>query len=201
MIRSAAIYLGCALVGVLLGAASALYMAGLWPGMKPLDFGDVQVDGWRSDYAVGSEAADMYTRARVARHGLLGLAKSEAVYFTRTADDDGQSLSDRCTYRIAGGDMPAQWWSITLYDGESMLPMNEDGALSFDQSRAGEGPWEALIAAERPAEGEAWISSRNAGAFDLTLRLYVPDQELLDVPETVLVPPTVERVECAGEAP
>ncbi len=198
MIRRAATYLVSAVIGIVLGGASALYMAGLWPGMKPLDFGDVQVDGWRSDYAIGSEAADIYTRARVARHGLLGLAKSEAVYFTRTRDDDGQVLRESCDYRLSGGDMPAEWWSITLYDPESMLPMNEDSALSYDKSRAGSGRWEAIISPQAP-ESEGWISSRNAGTFDLTLRLYVPEAALLDTPETALSPPAVELLQCAGE--
>ncbi len=199
MIKRATVYCVSAILGVLIGGASALYMAGLWPGMKPLDFGDVMIDGWRSDYAIGSEAADMYTRARVARHGLLGLAKSEAVYFTRTLDSEGEVLREACSYRLSGGAMPAQWWSITLYDPESMLPMNTDSALSHDKSRAGEGEWEAVISASQPAEG-AWISSRNSGTFDLTLRLYVPDQALLDTPEAVLTPPKVERLECTGDA-
>ena len=76
MIKKLAIYLGSILIGLVIGVGSALYMAGLWPGMKPLDFGDVAIDLWRSDFALGSEAADPYTRARVARHGLLALAKS-----------------------------------------------------------------------------------------------------------------------------
>lgn len=199
LFRSIASYGIAAIIATALGAASALYMAGLWPGIKPLDFGNVEIDGWRSDFAIGSEAADLYTRARVARHGLLALAKSEAVYFTRTTDNAGAPLRETCTYRLNGGAMPAQWWSITLYDGESMLPMNKDEALSFDASRAGDGAWEATIARTKPDGDGAWISSRAAGNFDLTLRLYVPDEALQQDPETAFDPPTIERLGCAGE--
>lgn len=199
--RRAFIYLLAIMAGLALGLGSALWMAGLWPAGRALAFGNVDVKGWRSDFAIGSSAADPYTRARVARHGLLALARTEAVYFTRTVDDDGAPLSEACTYRLSGAAMPAGWWSVTLYDGHSMLPANSDAALSIDAGRAGAGAWEAIIAPRAPAGAEHWLSSRNAGNFDLTLRLYMPTPALLDEPQTSLVPPRVERVNCdSGEA-
>jgi hypothetical protein len=173
-----------------------MWLAGLWPDGRSLAFGNVDVDGWRSDFAIGSRAADPYVRARVARHGLLALAKSEAVYFTRATDDDGAPLREDCTYRVSGGTMPAGWWSVTLYDARSMLPANTDNALSLDASRAGKGAWEAVISPERPAGAGHWISSRKAGTFDLTLRLYMPEVALLADPTATLQPPQIERVEC-----
>lgn len=189
-------YLGAVVVGSLLGLCSALWMTGLWPGASNMAFGNVDVGGWRSDFAIGSKAADPYTRARVARHGLLALAKTEAVYFTRSRDDAGAPLREGCSYRLSGGQMPAGWWSVTLYDGQSMLPANTDGALSIDAERAGAGAWSAVIAPRRP-EGEGlWISSRGAGAFDLTLRLYMPDVALLADPDGALDAPRITRLSC-----
>lgn len=198
MVRRFVTYGICALLGIALGLASALWMAGLWPGAKPLDFGDVEVNGWRSDFAIGSEAADPYTRARVARHGLLALAKTEAVYFTRTTDGQGEPLRAECDYRVSGGTMPAQWWSLTLYTSNSMLPMNEDAALSVDATSVSgsSGDWSAFVSATRPEAGIDWISSKNAGRFDLMLRLYVPTEELLTNPDTTLSPPIIERLGC-----
>ena len=173
--------LAALLVGLAIGGASALMLSGIWPrGGSISGVNEIDVEGWRSDFSVGSEAADPYTRARIARHGLLALAKSEAVYFTRSTDDRGRRLREGCTYRISGGDQPARWWSITIYDAESRLPMNTDEALSIDASEAGDGPWAAIIAPRRPPEATHWVSSRNAGTFDLTLRLYVPSAEVLE---------------------
>ncbi|WP_230959491.1 DUF1214 domain-containing protein [Erythrobacter donghaensis] len=182
----------------MLGFGSALWLAGLWPQRSTMAFGDVDVGGWRSDFAVGSKAADPYTRARVARHGLLALAKTEAVYFTRATDDTGAPLREACSYRLSGGQMPAGWWSVTLYDRQSMLPANTDGALSIDAERAGGGAWSAVIAPARPADDGLWISSRGAGSFDLTLRLYMPSAALLSAPDTALTPPRIERISCEG---
>lgn len=189
-------YLLAVVAGVALGLGSALWMAGLWPSRGAMAFGDVDVGGWRSDFAIGSEAADPYTRTRVARHGLLALARTEAVYFTRASDDAGAPLREACSYRLSGGAMPAGWWSVTLYDGQSMLPANTDGALSIDAERAGTGAWSAVIAPRRPSDGGMWISSRGAGQFDLTLRLYMPDVTLLTEPNTALTPPRIERLSC-----
>jgi hypothetical protein len=204
MIRRITIYLVAAVIGGGLGLGSALAMAGLLPGAGSLAFGDVDVGGWHSDFAIGSKAADPYTRARVARHGLLALAKSEAVYFTRTADDAGAPLRETCTYRLSGGAMPAKWWSVTLYDSDSRLPANSDNALSLDAEKLGQGAWAATIAPRRPepiAPNQpdvinGWISSRGAGTFDLTLRLYMPDAALLADPGTALTPPRIERISC-----
>lgn len=193
-------YFLAVLAGSAVGLGSAFWMAGLLPGASTMAFGDVDVRGWRSDFAIGSDAADAYTRARVARHGLLALARSEAVYFTRTTDDDGAPLRAACTYRLSGVAMPAGWWSVTLYDAASMLPANTDSALSIDAGRAGAGAWEAVIAADRPTGAAHWISSRKAGTFDLTLRLYMPDPAVIAAPTTALDPPSIERLAC-GEAP
>lgn len=191
-------YLGAVVAGSLLGLGSALWLAGLWPAHSNMAFGDVDVGGWRSDFAIGSEAADPYTRARVARHGLLALAKTEAVYFTRATDDAGAPLREACTYILSGGAMPAKWWSVTLYDGQSMLPANTDNALSINAEMFGGGAWTAVVAPQRPAGGGGWISSRGAGNFDLTLRLYVPDPALLANPGKTVAAPRIERLECGA---
>lgn len=202
-------YLLAVIAGCGIGLGSALAMAGLLPGTNTFAFGNVAVGGWHSDFAIGSTAADPYTRARVARHGLLALAKTEAVYFTRTLDDNGAPLREACTYRLTTGAMPAGWWSITLYNAQSMLPANDDGALSINAGQdivarmgeeiVGEGV-AATIAPRRPDSGGLWISSRNAGRFDLTLRLYMPREDLLADPAGTLDPPKIERLACEDAA-
>lgn len=189
------------IIGAGLGAVTALHKSGQLGG-DTLSYADVNVDGWLSDWAIGAEAAGPYLRARIARHGLLALAKEEAVYFTRTRDAEGRQLTSGCTYEMTGGTQDAFWWSITLYDGASRLPMNEDMALSVDATALQATPddWRVLIAPERPEPGTPWLSSRNAGNFDLTLRVYRPSQALLDAPETVLNAPSIRRLSCEAEA-
>lgn len=189
--------------GLNLGALSALWFGGLIDG-GPKIGNAIDADGWRSDWSIGSENANPYVRARVARNGLMGLRKEEAVYFIKTEDQSGTRLTEDCDYRVSGGAMPAAWWSITLYDADNRLPMNEDAALSFDQTKAerlgagGGANWSFLISSTAPAgrPDPAWVSSRAGGTFDLTLRLYQPSAELLDDPVAALTPPIIERLSC-----
>lgn len=198
--RRLLIYLPAIVGGFGAGAAAALLATGMVGGTRGFAFNDVSIAGWSSDWSIGSEAADPLTRARVARHGLLALAKEEAVYFTRRVDDAGQALTERCVYRLSGGDQPAEWWSITLYDDQSRLPMNGGTALSIDKTQVGEGlAWSARVAATPPADDTHFLSSQAGGRFDLTLRLYRPSSALIEDPETRLNPPSIARVGCDGE--
>lgn len=187
--------------GANFGALTALWFGGMISG-GPSIGNAIDIDDWESDWSIGSENANPYVRARVARNGLLGLTKEEAVYFLKTVDEDGAPLNEACTYRVSGGELPAGWWSITLYDSESRLPMNEDQHLSFDQTQAlqltegDDSAWAFQISATPPETGSAWVSSKAAESFDLTLRLYQPNQALLDDPSTALTPPRIERLSC-----
>ena len=187
-------------LGALLGLCSALASAGIiGPGASLR--GNVDVKDWVSDWTIGSSAANPWTRARIARHGLLALTRAEAVYFTRATDDDGDRLTEACTYKVVGGALPAQWWSVTLYNASSYLPDNTDNALSYDLTEAvaaGDANAWSFTVSPSPAEG-GWVSSRSAGSFDLTMRLYKPSADLIANPENALIPPGIEKISC-GEA-
>jgi len=193
------IYFSSILAGLLFGGLSALWIAGLLGGGTLARFATINVDGWSSDPSIGSASANAYTRARIARHGLLALAKEEAIYFSRNTDDKGDPLLEDCTYELSGGPQDAFWWSITLYDSDSRLPMNEDDHLSLDATTVGNvDEWSAIISATKPDAGY-WLSSRSAGQFDLTLRLYRPAGDVIEMPETRLFAPQIRKIEC-GEA-
>lgn len=188
------IYGLAALIGLVLGPLLML------PGFSLSS--QVEVDGWTSNWSIGSEQANPYLRAYVAVFGLLALTKEEAVYFNQSSDSDGRPLLETCTYKMTGGDQPARWWSITLYDKDGYLPLNEDAALSMDATRAAGQDWRVIIAPEQPDDETAhWVSSRSVDTFDLTLRLYEPTPEMLSNPVDALNPPVIQRISCQEDAP
>ncbi|WP_309751388.1 DUF1214 domain-containing protein [Novosphingobium sp.] len=157
--------------------------------------------GWYGSSVTGSADAGPWLRARVAVSGLLALNKSQAIYFTRKTDDAGQALREGCQYKVSGGAMPGRWWSVTVYAADNFLPRNDDDALSFDATEvtpAADGRWSALLSPARPQAG-AWASTRNAGSFDITLRIYQPtaaaQQDFATIPM-----PEVTRLDCKGAA-
>jgi len=185
-------------IGAGIGVLSALWSFGATGGnVGERAVFNIDVDGWTGSATIGSPASDPYTRARIARRGLLAMARSEAIYFSRDRDQSGERLREECTYRIEGEGLPTRWWSVTLYAEDDYLAQNDDGAHSVSASTAGiaEDEWMAIVSPS-PAEGP-WLSTSASGRFSLTLRLYNPSDHLRDKPQSFDFP-RVTRIRCAG---
>lgn len=149
---------------------------------------------WRTSIVFGSVEADMYTRARVAIHGLLALDRRETMYYAATTDSEGDTLSGDCTYRVEGGDLAAHWWSITAYDDESFLIANERKVYSFSQTTTERGPdgsFVIRISAE-PQESN-WLPVKRGERFDLTARFYNPEASIYADPSAAVLPAVVKE--------
>ncbi|MEZ6023623.1 MAG: DUF1214 domain-containing protein [Hyphomonadaceae bacterium] len=160
--------------------------------------GQTKHDYWFGNRNAGSSAADPYTRGIVAKIGLLALNRSETIYFHRYRNENGEQLREGCVYELSGGDLPTRWWSITVYAGDDFLPVNGSGAHSVDATqmqRDGEA-WTVRLAGDR-AEAANWISTRNAGEFNLALRMYNPNQSARDDEATIPFP-SIRTVSCDG---
>ena len=181
------------------GGLSGFDLGGL--DLGGLDLGGAGAGGWYGNSVTGSVDADPWARAQVALTGLLALNKSQAIYFTTNVDAAGAALREDCRYQVTGGALPARWWSVTVYADDDYLPLNDDDALSFDATEVqpdASGRWSALVTSQRPAEG-AWASSRKAGSYSLTLRLYQPSQAAQN--NLAAIPmPVVTRRDCGGRA-
>lgn len=191
--RSRWLTAGVVVAGLLVGAGSA------WGWLRQGIGRGENYSGWIGSAETGSVDADPWTRARVAVTGLLALNKSQAIYFSRGTDDSGARLREDCRYRVSGGPLPGRWWSVTVYASDNYLPLNDDDALSFDATEVTpdpQGRWSAIVSPTRP-EGSAWASSRNAGAYDLTLRIYQPTAMAQNNFASILMP-RVTRLDCGG---
>jgi hypothetical protein len=194
MLRRILAWTAAVIAGEALGLASAWAALSIGASSFSEEFGH-----WRYNSAAGSTAADPYTRAVVARVGLLALSAREARYFTMYEDEQGRPLSESCIYELTGQPMDVRWWSVTLYADDNYLAQNNDSAHSVDATRiGGDVAWTARIS---PVRGDAryWISSREARrGFSLTLRVYNPQRDFRASAETL---PVLRTVSCAGDAP
>lgn len=194
MLRRILAWIAAVIAGVALGLASAWAALSVGGSSFSEEFGH-----WRYNRAAGSTAADPYTRAIVARVGLLALSAREARYFTLYEDEHGRPLRESCIYELTGQPMDVRWWSVTLYARDNYLAQNNDAAHSVDATRIGNGgAWNARIS---PVRGDAryWISSREARrGFSLTLRVYNPQRDFRASAETL---PVLTTVSCPGDEP
>jgi len=185
------------------GIATALWAAGLFgPAPQTLRAYGSTGTVWFHDPAIGTREAGPYLRASTAVTALLAMDRREAIYFFTDKDASGARLRDDCSYTLSGtADMPARWWSVTLYADDEFLAGNDDDAHSIDAATLVEGPgaqWRATIAADGTG-ADNWLSTRNAGAFSLVLRLYNADPAVLDAPDRVPLP-ELQMATCTLEA-
>ncbi len=187
-------WIAAIVAGVLLGLASAWAVLQFGGSSFTEHYGH-----WVHSRAAGSTAADPYTRAIIARDGLLALSAREAAYFSLNQDEQGRPLSESCVYELNGRPLDARWWSVTLYADDNFLVRNTDNAHSMDASRAGnDTPWRIRIS---PVRGDAahWISSREARRdFIVMLRVYNPQRDFRPSEQSL---PVLTTISCAGETP
>jgi hypothetical protein len=150
--------------------------------------GGVSNGPWRTSLFTGSSEGGPYLRANIAAHGLLALRREETMYYTAAGDSDGNALDGNCTYRIEGRDPPTRWWSITAYGGDDFLIPNTLDRYSVSMNsvaRRSDGTF-VITLSKAQTEGN-WIPIV-AGRFDLTIRLYNPQANVVADPAHVALP-------------
>ncbi len=142
-------------------------------------------------------------RAVAARVGLYGNSGEEAVYPAYFVDSDGNPLdAAEHDYVIgfAAGDLPPvrAFWSLSMYDGRTQLfienPLDRyllSSGMSEQFTHEQDGSIRFYIQNDSPgADREAnWLPAPD-GPFYLVLRLYLPEQQVLEGNWT---PPTITK--------
>jgi hypothetical protein len=143
---------------------------------------------WRYSTRLGRFGNDLMLRAATAMKGIAALSGDEAIYALTDYDDQGAPLQGDRAYRIRfadGGDLPADaFWSITLYGEDRFLAANRLGRHALgNRSRMvldDDGALTITVSHTEPSGALAnWLPAPT-GRFYLILRLYHPQQRLLD---------------------
>lgn len=193
-----ALKLGAAfLVSVFLGLGSVYWF------LEKSDFsgaGGIAVGPWTTNEQIGNIDAAPYTRAIVARRGLLALNKRETVYFNAEADNSGTPLVSNCAYTVTGTPLPTGWWSITLYGADHYLIDNPQGIFSQAKNtivRNDQRGYVIQVAStpEGPNGIPTGYSNGEGSRFSLTLRLYNLEEDAAEE-LSALVLPSIERGVC-----
>lgn len=159
------------LLGLILGFALAVR------SVRAGAFGSGErIGAWETGRDFGTADQSAHIRAVVALRGLLALPASEARYYTAQVDDGGQPLTANCTYRLTGGRLAAQFWTVTLYDEAGYLVANDARVFSIGNMTmppAEQGRWEIIVAPTR--QPGRWLPTGGGTApIALTLRAYLP---------------------------
>ena len=187
----AAWWLGVIGVGAALGLGSAavsIYQLG--------GSGAVTIGPWETPVDAGGPGRGMYLRAATAFFAPLALSRQEAMYFWAATDTGGRKLRGNCAYNVHGADLPARWWSITLYGSDHYLVRNPEHRYSFASvniARSRPGDFNISVG-PGPVQGN-WLDTASVPNFLLLARLYQPSDGAADRPASIAMP-VIERGAC-----
>lgn len=164
-----------------------------WPqalSQIEVDLGSEEVNGWLlARTGLGDYGTDYATRAVVAHGGLGANLPSDAVYPTVRVDDTGAQLNAANDYvlRFSPEDLPPVrgFWSLTLYDDRGFFvdnPLDRYALRGERLTTNPDGSVDVYVRHEPPgSDREAnWLPTPETGDFNLMLRLYWPEAEILD---------------------
>jgi len=160
-------------------------------------FGAMTMGEWRAWPGAGSADADPYSLATLARTGDVPLGVGEGLAFTAERDADGELLTGRCSYVVAGQTPPARLWTLTAYDATDRLmvnPARRTGFHSREIVRRRDGSFSIAVSAE--VQPGNWLPIGAVERFELVLRLY--DTPLATGSRTAdLTMPEIRKGECS----
>lgn len=149
--------------------------ASVWYALKLQDgFGAVKIGEWTAYPEIGTPNADPYSKARVAREGVLALGRAEGLSFVAAQDSNGAGLQRGCSYTIDGTVPPARFWTLYATDeAMSVIDGPEHRALalqSYEMLRLPDNSVTISIG-RRPAPGN-WLAVDGSGKMFFVLTLY-----------------------------
>jgi len=169
MLKNAILTLLSLVIAIGLGGYSVWYALNAQDGV-----GAIRIGQWTAFPEVGTLAADPYSKARVAREGVLALGRAEGLAFVAERDDAGEPLKRECTYTIEGGYPTARFW--TLYAADQSLGVIDTGkprqsALQSYQVLRQPDNSVAISVGSRPAPGN-WLLIGGSGKMYFVLTFY-----------------------------
>src|SRR5690349_12731913 len=158
------------------------------------------VNGWRSIRRAGQPGNGLLVRAALQKALPVVNVFEEAAYWTTDVDSAGTKLRGEHAYRLhfpPGGLPPNDaFWSLTATDTTGYMVASPTGRSSVDDHSGlvtnADGSVDILIQPETPSgQAQNWLPTPT-GRFNLMLRAYLPDAEILDGSYEV---PPVLRIE------
>jgi hypothetical protein len=147
----------------------------------------VSENGWSVDFNTGDYGTNYALRDGTALLGLGANIPADAVYLSARNEIGGTALSGVNNYviHLAPGQAPPAhgFWSITVYDSQGHLIPNP-----IDRSDVGsetglvpnpDGSLDIFLQGTQPSSLQSNWLPIPAGSFNLTLRVYWPDQSVL----------------------
>ena len=164
-----------------------------------VEAGESAGGGWAVSRVLGRYGDDYVQRSTVTAKGFGAHLPLEALYYVAHFDESGAMLDGGNSYQVRiPASLPAQgFWSLALYDrGSDRLVANPIQRYVINDrtanlQRDSDGSVRVTVQREAPVDTANWLPAPEGG-FYLALRLYMPQQQVL---EGHWQPPPIQRSE------
>lgn len=159
-------------------------------------FGALRIGPWAGWPQIGTDSPDPYSRAYLARSGLLQLGKSEGIRFVARTDSDGDRLDRSCAYTVTGDTPGATFWTLHAAREDGGIIAASTKLSYFHSERIVYAPDGSVALTFSPymAPGN-WLPTSGDGPFQLIMTLY-DAAGLAGGGNTVSTLPAIERRSC-----
>ena len=155
-----------------------------------VDLGGKPVNGWDiARTGMGSYGTGYDRRALVAHGGLGANLPEDAIYPNTRVDDNGAMLKSDRNYALHFGadELPPvhAFWSLTMYNDKGFFianPLKRYAVRGEALHKNPDGSVDVYIQCQNPgpARESNWLPAPKTGEFNLMLRLYWPDTNILN---------------------
>ncbi len=170
-----------------------------WAVQGEYPVGSQRIGPWTTWLAVGSNKADPYARAIMARRSEIPLALGEGLALTATVDSGGQALDAGCAYRLGSTTPQARLWTLSVYDAAGSLRTSDlvrAGITSAEILREADGRFSVVLGpSARPGN---WLKTPEGGRFRVILRLYDTSVAASAASLDAKALPSIDRLECGA---
>lgn len=154
-----------------------------------------KINGWSistmSNPALGDFGTDYKYRTLIAYLGLGANLQADAAYPNTMLDADGNQLTSDNKYTIhyEKEELPPvnAFWSLTMYNEKNFLAKNPINRFAIGDRTEGlkyneDGSLDIYIQRENPGGDKEsnWLPAPQEGTFELTMRLYWPEETVFD---------------------
>ncbi len=136
-------------------------------------FGALTIGSWTAWPKTGTQDADPYAQASIARSGRLPVALGDGLTFLARTDDNGRRLDGRCDVAVSGVTPAARFWTLTVYNLNGELVANSLNRYNFTSQeivRHADGSF-TIVVGPRASPGN-WLPTGGIDRYMLALRFY-----------------------------
>lgn len=132
-----------------------------------------RIGPWAAWPDIGQLNPNPYSRAYLARNGVLQLGYAEGIQFVAVADSAGETLDRSCSYSIEGPIPGATFWTLVATDVEGTNVAASPQGLALHSERiARSANGSAHLSVGPHLTPGNWLEIAGTGPFQLALTLY-----------------------------